>query len=411
MEHGSSRKSKKFDFCAFSINGFASAHRANNLGESEARKGKVVHMSSGHLPDDSRVVWKECVELAQAGYEVQFVVPYNGARPSGCPREVEIVPVRRRTGRAARLLGSPFLVSLAALRRNAAVYHFHDPELIPYGLMMRFLGRRVVYDVHEDLPRDILFKSWIPRPARSSVSRGMAALEWVAGRVCSGVVAATPTIAHRFPGEWTALVQNYVKISEFAVRNGPPYRERSTIAYVGAITRERCALEMVTALAHVRPEVRLVLAGQMWPASLEKTLAARPEWHRVDYRGRQDRGGVRNILGGARLGLVLFYPVQSYIESQPIKLFEYMAAGLPVIAADFPKFRAIVEENRCGLCVDSRNLAAIGAAIEWMINHPDEAETMGQNGRDLVQRIFNWETEAKRLRGLYEVILGASSGH
>src|SRR5689334_15525441 len=89
---------------------------------------KVVHLSSAHFADDSRIFWKECVTLAQAGYDVCFVVP-DGER---CKRqEVEIVPVRRRSGRLARMLGGTTAVIAAGLRQNGDLYHFHDPELIP----------------------------------------------------------------------------------------------------------------------------------------------------------------------------------------------------------------------------------------------------------------------------------------
>src|SRR5262249_18441130 len=149
------------------------------------------------------------------------------------------------------------------LRERATIYHFHDPELIPAGLVLRLLGKRVIYDVHEDVPRHILFKSWIPRYLRRPVAGVATALEWLAGRGGSGVVAATPTIARRFPASRTALVQNFVQSSEFATENMLPPNKRRAVVYVGGVTIERCAVEMVEAIAKVErfPDVRLLLAG------------------------------------------------------------------------------------------------------------------------------------------------------
>lgn len=366
----------------------------------------VVHLSTGHSHDDSRIFLKECRTLARAGYDVSFVVPGDQC---GNQDGVKIIPVKRRPGRLGRMLTTMFDVARAGFRQKACIYHFHDPELLPAGLLLRAIGRKVVYDAHEDLPRDILFKEWVPRRLRRPVSLGAAAVEWIAGHTLSGVVAATPVIAERFPRGNVALVQNFVQMSELVGGNDeiPPER-RSGVAYIGGVTIERCAVELVEAIAKVEhfPDAKLVIAGKADPPSLIDRLADLPGWTRVDYRGWLDRTGVRRVLAEARAGLVLFHPLQSYIDSQPVKLFEYMAAGIPVIAADFPRFRDIVEGNRCGFCVPSRDVQAIASAIEWIFAHPAQAEEMGRRGRELVMNNFNWEHEESQLLSLYERIGG-----
>jgi hypothetical protein len=306
------------------------------------------------------------------------------------------------------MLVSTFGVAATGWRRRGTVYHFHDPELLPMGLALRLLGKRVIYDVHEDLPRDILTKDWVPRGLRGLVSRGAAAVEWIAGRTLSGVVAATPTIARRFPDNHTALVQNFARQEEFASRGETPRADRRAVAHVGGITLERCAIEMIEAIAKVErfPDVRLLIAGPMSPDALQRRLAALKGWARVDYWGLQSRAGVNRLLSSASVGLAVFHPLQTYIESQPVKIFEYMAAGLPIIAANFPRFREIVEDNGCGICVPPRDPAAIAAAIEWVFEHPTAADEMGQRGRRLAATTFNWKSEEESLLRLYDRILG-----
>jgi len=368
---------------------------------------KVVHLSSVHPPHDNRIFWKECLTLAGAGYGVSLVVCDAVPRWTAS-NQVAVISVRRRPGRFGRILISTVAVARAGLRLNADLYHFHDPELIPLGLLLRVLGKRVIYDVHEDLPRDILIKTWIPKRARSLVSWLAAGGEWLAGFALSGIVAATPAIACRFPADRTVLVQNFVRLSEFPAGYGPPQVARRAVAYIGSITEERCAFDMVAAIAGVErhPDVRVILAGVMSPPSLEVALADQPGWDRVDYRGYQNRAGVRCILADACAGLAVFYPVQSYIESQPTKLFEYMAAGLPVIVSDFPNFRAIVQEAACGICVPPRDISALSSAIEWILDHPAEAAEMGRRGRELFKRSFTWETQGRTLLDFYSRALG-----
>jgi glycosyltransferase involved in cell wall biosynthesis len=371
---------------------------------------RVIHLSSGHYADDSRIFWKECVSLARAGYDVTFIVPRDRLLSEGnreIVREgVRILAVKRYPERLWRLLATPVAVVLAGVRQGGSVFHFHDAELIPLGLLLRAFGKRVIYDAHEDFPRDVLIKHWIPHGLRRPVSLVVALIEWIAGHCLSGVVAATPQIARRFPSNRIALVQNFALESEFAERHEVPYRDRRAVAYVGGISTDRCAVEMVQSIGRIEqfPDVSLIIAGIANPPSLLEELAMLPGWSRVAYRGHQDRAGVRSILAESRAGLVLFRPLQSYIESQPIKLFEYMAAGIPVIAADFPRFREVVEANRCGICVPPNDVAAIASAIDWLLAHPAEAEEMGRRGRDLVKKSFSWSHEERELLEFYERI-------
>jgi hypothetical protein len=224
---------------------------------------KVIHLSSGHYADDGRIFWKECLSLARAGYDVTFVVPGDPCfRREGVvivQEGVTIVAVKRRSGRLGRMLATPIEVVIAGLRRNGLIYHFHDPELIPLGFLLRVLGKRVIYDAHEDQPRELLFKNWIPRGLRRPLSVAARVVEWIAGHTLSGVVAATPVIAQRFPRKHVALVQNFAPKSEFAVDEESPSGERRAVAYVGGITADRCAVEMVEAI----PDPRHLLAS--WP--------------------------------------------------------------------------------------------------------------------------------------------------
>src|SRR5262249_498607 len=156
------------------------------------------------------IYWKECLSLARAGYDVTFVVPDDHqVRAQGA---VDIVAVPRRSRRIARMLATTIDVVITGLRRNGLIYHFHDPELIPAGLLLRALGKQVIYDVDGDVPRRLLNRDWIPHWLRRPVSLAAAAVEWIAGRTLSGFVAATPTIARRFPEARTAVVQNFASI-------------------------------------------------------------------------------------------------------------------------------------------------------------------------------------------------------
>lgn len=362
---------------------------------------RVCHLTSVHPVHDTRIFEKECLSLVAAGYDVHLVAP---TRASAQVRGVTIAAVPPARGRLARAVVTTARVLARALGVRARLYHFHDPELIPVGLLLRALGKRVIYDVHEEVPADMLDKEYLPQWSRTALARIVDVCERLAARGLSGIVAATPAIARRFPPARSVVVQNFPSPAEFPPVNGRPYATRPpAVAYLGLINGLRGAVEMVSAVERVAPHqaVRLVLAGRFDPPALEARVRALPGWRLVDYRGVVSRAGVAGMLGEARLGLVLFHPRPNHVNSQPNKLFEYMAAGLPVVASRFPLWQEVVEGTRCGLLVDPLDPEAIAAAIRWLLEHPAEAEAMGVRGREAVRERFNWLSEEATLLACY----------
>ena len=232
-------------------------------------------------------------------------------------------------------------------------------------------------------------------------------LEQVAGRFFDAIVPATPEIAKRFPAEKTVVVQNFPILKELIVPDLVPYAHRPPhFAYVGAITRARGPVEMVEAINQVSSdEAGLRFAGAFSPQNLQSEIKALPGWEKIDFLGWVDRKQVANLLGSVRAGLVVLHPTKRYPDAYPVKMFEYMAAGLPVIASDFLLWREIVDGVGCGLLVDPLNPDAIAKAMQWILDHPAEAEAMGRRGRQAVEEKYNWEWEAKKLIGLYKELM------
>jgi hypothetical protein len=300
----------------------------------------------------------------------------------------------------------------SALDTKASVFHFHDPELIPVGMMLKLLGKRVVYDVHEDVPADILDKSWIPPSLRWPIARAAAWTEALAARRFDAIVAATPVIAHSFPKAKTLTVQNFPQQDVQLNAELTSYCEREPlVVYVGGISKHRGAREMIEAIALLGDSApaRLQLAGFFDPPESQQEMASEPGWSRVDFFGWLSPPEVGELLRKSRLGLVVLHATECYKVSQPLKLFEYMSAGLPVVASDFPLWRPIIEKAGCGILVDPMNPAAIAEAIRWLLERPAEAKAMGQRGRDAIRRVYNWENEEQKLFELYARLMDGNS--
>jgi glycosyltransferase involved in cell wall biosynthesis len=367
---------------------------------SHTRPPRVVHLTSVHAADDTRILHKECRSLADAGYDVTLIAqaPLVSAEGAG----VRVVVLRRPASRWRRVTETTWAVLRAAWREDAALYHLHDPELLPVGLILKLRGARVVYDVHEDWPAAVDARDWIPVPARAVARRGVAAVELCAARLLDAVVAVTPEIAARFPPDKVALVQNFPLGDERTIERAPADHQ-PIVAYIGDLTEIRGARTMVEAMGRLPIGVaaRLVIAGTFSPPELEEELHRLPGGERLETRAWLSREGVAELLADASIGLVLFHPSPNHLASQPNKLFEYMAAGLPVIASDFPRWREIVGRNGAGLLVDPRDPTAISEAIAALLADPDGAAEMGRHGQAAVGDRFRWASQAEVLLGVY----------
>lgn len=367
---------------------------------------QIVHLASQHRPTDPRVFQKECRTLARAGYRVAYVLPHERDE---VVEGVQLLGVPKPANGRERLTKTLLQVYRRALSLpRDAVYHFHDAELILYMLALKAQGRRVIYDAHEDTPLQIMYQHWIPRLLRRPIGEAYRLFEAIGGRVFDHVIAAEPAIAARYPASNVTLIRNYPIRDELVQHEAPPYDERPAhIAYVGGITEVRGAREMVEAVGRLPAslEARLRLGGSFHPASLHGELQQLAGWQRTDYLGWLQRPQVADELARARLGVILLHPVERYFGCYSTKLYEYMAASLPVICSDFPHLREIVEPSRCGLLVDPLDVGAVAEAVQWLLEHPTEAEAMGRRGRQAVLEHYNWEQEAPRLLGIYERML------
>jgi len=379
--------------------------------EPKKKARKVVHLTSVHPPFDVRIFHKECKSIARAGYNVTLIA---GHERDETVDGVRVKGVSRSSNRLSRMLSATWAIGRQALHEDADLYHFHDPELIPLGVFMRFRKKKVVYDVHEDVPADVAFKHYIPRPLRRPLAWLAGLIEMKSSRYFSAIVPATPAISRRFrfrPGD-TVVVSNYPLLDDRSFNNRLPWAQRSpSIVYVGLLSKNRCIGEILQAMALVPKslEATLVLAGIFSPPAYAQEVAASEAWPRVKALGFIDHTQVAQLLNEACAGLCICRSDPNYVEAFPTKIFEYMSAGIPVIASDLPEIRAIVSTTKCGLLVNHLDPKSIAQAIEYVLNHPQEAEQMGQRGREAVLNKFNWANEESKLLALYEELFDPRS--
>jgi len=368
----------------------------------------ACHVSTVHRAVDTRIFYKEARSLAVAGCDVTVVArwPHREGHLEG----VRILGLPTKENRWQRFAQLPRAVRLA-LQTRADIYHLHDPELLLVAPVLRlFTGKPIVYDVHEYYPEAIPAKEYIPRLLR----RPAAAAYVIVERLVTPVLAAfvQPTPMQMTLCGWTrkpkALVANYARAEHYPEPDWDTPRSRIAV-HAGSMTRSRGMGTMLQAMPRVRascPDARLVLLGQASSPSYQQELRALAQelglQEAVEFAGWVPFPLVRERLYSAAVGLSLLLPMADMKRCYPTKLFEYMAAGLPVVSDDLPHCRAIVEDAGCGLTVDPTDPAAVADALTYLFDHPAEAAEMGRRGRAAFLAKYTWEGEAGKLVDLYQ---------
>lgn len=353
---------------------------------------KICHMTSAHTQEDIRIFHKECVSLARAGYEVYQVSCGNSRESKG----VHLIGIGEpEEKRSRRMIETAKRVYRAAREIDADVYHFHDPELLPYGLKLAKAGKKAIFDSHEDVPAQIMDKHWIPKPLRKLISDTYKAYETHVVKRLEAVVVATPHIAESFKGRCrnVVVVNNYPRLDDIEFHDRLFSERDAIVCYAGGIDALRGENIMCEAMKGV--DGKLFLAGDHVPGEAQGN---------VTYLGRLDRNGVNMLYEEAIVGLCILKPIENYYYSKPIKIYEYMAAGLPYVCSDFPGWRKVAQESGAGICIDPQNIPQIREVIERLLRDREAAQAMGRKGREYVLKYCNWENEEKSLLALYDAL-------
>lgn len=363
-----------------------------------AGKPRVVMLANaGHKPLDTRIFHKEARYLQAAGWDVYLIIPHHEdfTRDS-----IQIISVPLPLKGWEQLIKCPWNILRKSLSQpKDSIFHLHDSELLKVGLMLKLLGRKVIYDAHEDTPLQISYQHWIPWPVKKPYAWMYRVLEKMAGWWFDAVIVAEPVIAKYFPARKVTLIRNFPIVASFQREVNHKDRQNNLV-YVGLLSKARGVEEMLEGhrRAYEKIPVDFVLGGKFAPAALEQELLGK---YKVHYRSWLPYDEMIDALYSSKVGIIVPHPIERYKTNYPVKLFEYMAAGLPVIASKEGESAAFVRESDAGILVDPLNVDEIAGAIVTLISDPSSAEAMGKRGRQLIFEKYNWEKESEKLLTLY----------
>lgn len=366
-------------------------------------KEKVCHITSAHRRYDLRILKKECVSLAKEGYEVSLLVFDD--LPDEDIDNVRIISVGDHKPNRVERIKSGKKILKKALILDSRIYHLHDPELLWVGMKLRKQGKIVIFDSHEDVPVQIMDKTYIPKAIRKLISYLYENYEKMCFKKFNGLISVTPHIVDRLKriNKNTEMITNYpIVVLEEADES---FKDRKVICFVGGITYQ-WNLEIILEAIEEMEGIELVLAGNANYRYLELLKNMRG-WSKVTYLGNIPHSEVKSVYAKSCIGMALNESSQlrDYGSLGNTKIFEYMSAALPIICTNYPLWKEIVQINQCGICVDPRNKAEVKNAIEMLLSDVKFAQKAGNNGLLAIQREYNWKTQEKKLVDFYQKLL------
>ena len=366
---------------------------------------KVCHVISGYFRNDARVFYRQCISLKNHGFDVCILT--NDGASNEIQDGIEIISCTPSpVSRWKTLLFATTYFYRHTLNIDADVYQLHSPELLPLGIKLKKLGKKVVYDAHEDMPAHILEKEWLPMWSRRIVSslfnRYMTHVFKQIDEIITPHTHVARDMANRF-GKGV-LIANFPIIKKQYISTESNYSARQNIfCYTGTVYTYSNQQTIASALVSAVNALYQV-AGYIDDDQIAKLMQSEAS-DRINFLGRLSQADLAKFYHKSIAGIAIYdYKLNlgnrlgSYGTN---KIFEYMEAGLPIICTDYELWKDIVERYQCGFCVKPGDKEAIAQAMLAIMNDRKSAFVMGKNGRRAVENEFNWLSEEHKYCAIF----------
>jgi glycosyltransferase involved in cell wall biosynthesis len=367
---------------------------------------KITHVTSVHNRFDNRIFRKQCVDLAATGFDVTLLVAdgYGDEQRDGVEiRDCSLSVPRNRFFRM--FVTSPYM-AIAALRMKTTNYHIHDPELLFFFIFFSafFKKKKLVFDMHENLSEQVKAKMWIPAIFRLPLAIVIRWYEAILFRHVP-VIFAESSYSKFFPeAKKSEIVMNFPKSHWMDVSQAQAAKTApSTIGYIGRIGTDRGVGTLLTSVAAINKSgrtLRLALIGV-----IPEDLCENDDLHYLKELGMLDAHGfVENhraveLVRSWDIGFSVLNALPNFVESYPTKIFEYMAAGVPVIASNFPLYESLIKETGGGICIEPGRVDLLIQAITGILDNWDQYKPSLDADR------YCWSGQFSRLVEFYSEVL------
>ncbi len=338
------------------------------------------------------------------GHSVSLIITHN---QNEVIDNVRVIGLSKRKSRLHRMLFAPLQALTFALREKADVYHFHDPELIPAGIFLKFFTRKkIIYDVHENTAQQIMNKDYLGGLfQRRILSILLAIIENISKFFFDIIIVARPDIAEHWQSTKVRIIINAAVLTIIGSAPLPVLtKKRPAIIYAGGLTNIRGIKHLIQSMEIIGDQAELYLVGEWQCEDFRKECEQLVGWKHVRYLGYMSVEQVYGYMKQCDIGVVTFLPAPNHLTTLPNKPFEYMACNLPVVMSNFDYWKEIFHEH--ALFANPRSPKSIAMQIQKLLNNPKLRESLGKKGRRLVENKYSWEAESNKLLEIYDSLSG-----
>lgn len=371
-------------------------------------QNSICHLTSVHPPFDIRIFHKECQSLVKAGYAVSLIAPDVIEQEKG---GVNIVPIQLPKSRINRMFVVTLQMFKKALKTKAKLFHFHDPELMICGILLRLSGKKVIFDIHENVRLSLISKDWLPKAVGTIMGAFYFLFERFALLFYHRLILAEESYLIYYPHQKSVVVLNYPLLAKLEIEP-KSFTSPVRFIYSGVVHQLRGVwemLELIKGLNNKGINARLDLLGEVRPKELvdelQQYISENQLNEKVRVLGKVPYLEVAEYLKNADIGLSLLKPIPNYVESLPTKIFEYMQYSLPVITNDFPLYKKYVEAEGTGINVAINNKEELLNKVYQFSQNRERLKQASEKGPDNIQARFNWQTQEKILLDEYAKLL------
>ncbi len=357
---------------------------------------------------DGRSFYKEARTLAAAGYDVSLVGLFGNDGEAAGIRLIGLSPEPRRI---ARFVLTNAKIFRLALKERADVFHFHDLDFIPWAVLLKLVtGKRVIYDIHEAYPEYMMLKSYIPRGLKRITSFLVYLLEHAGVRVFDAIIPNDNFIAAGFTHRNSVTMFNFPTLDFFSAQEDVPWAEREfDLFYHGSLPSYTFSTMLSIAerlnTDGVKNRWGIVLNDRADPAWAQEAAARRGLGDNFVFLSSLDYLKVARYLMRAKIGIIPLPAFRKFLKNIPLKMFEFMGCGMPVVLSDLPPSRQFIRDEGCAIAVRADDIAAYADAVRTLLGDRAAAGSMGERGKRLVFEKYNWRREEEKLLGLYGRLL------
>jgi len=372
---------------------------------------KICILTTGHPALDNRIFYKQALSLRKKYDDITLIVP--DSRQEYMEQGIKIIGVPKADSLYGRFKLGDTVVA-RAIELKADIYHFHDFELIFKVMKIKkaLPNCKLVYDVHEHYPDMMRMSRKVPGIIRPLATFIVDKSEIHFARKFDRIITADDAVKHRFD-KYNPRVDVIYNFTEFEPeeenKQGTDTDKEYDVIYQGGITLERGVFNVVRAINILKekfPEIKMIFVGPFEDAQgkelVEKFIQENDLDANIFFTGRVPHTEVRDYMRKSRIGVVTLMPLPKYYKNIPIKQFEYMSCGIPVVGSDLPPIKNFLTAYNSGIIVDPTRPEDIAKAVNILLSDPRLCQEMGNNGIKAVREEYNWGRMEQKLLAIYK---------